>query len=159
MLPTSVASPTRGHGLRTTTLRALLAAALRALGRHRTTVSLVLTGDDAIRALNRDYREADRPTDVLSFPMADPGALADPGRPVFLGEVYVSVETAARQARAARRPLGREVAHLALHGLLHLLGHDHRTRSERRRMRAEEARLLRALGPRIAALSTARRAR
>lgn len=119
----------------------------------------MLTGDDAIRALNRDYREVDRPTDVLSFPMADEVALGDPARPVFLGEIYVSVETAGRQARAARRPLGREVAHLAVHGLLHLLGHDHRTRAERQRMRAEEARLLRALRPRIVALSTPRRGR
>ncbi len=129
------------------------------MGRPRSTVSLVLTGDDAMRALNRDYREADRATDVLSFPMADPDLLADPDQPVFLGEIYVSVETAARHARAARRPLAREVAHLVVHGLLHLLGRDHRTRSERRRMRAEEARLLRALRPRIATLSTARRAR
>ena len=129
------------------------------LGRPRATVSLVLTGDEEIRALNRDYREVDRPTDVLSFPLADAAGLADPTRGVFLGEIYISLDTARRQARAARRPFGREVAHLALHGLLHLLGHDHATPSERRTMAGIEARLLRALRPRIAALSTARRAR
>lgn len=116
-----------------------------------------MTGDEGIRSLNRDYREVDRPTDVLSFPLADSDALADPSRPVFLGEIYISIETARRQARAARRPYPREVAHLVLHGLLHLLGHDHATPAERRRMAAEEARLLRALGPRIASLGASGR--
>lgn len=85
----------------------------------------------------------DRPTDVLSFPLADPDALSDPDAPVYLGEIYVSLETASTQARAARRPLRREVAHLIVHGTLHLLGHDHGTQAERRRMAALEARLLR----------------
>jgi probable rRNA maturation factor len=96
-----------------------------------------------VRALNRDYREVDRPTDVLSFPLAAHDALSDPDAAVYLGEIYVSLETASAQARAARRPLHREVAHLIVHGTLHLLGHDHRTQAERRRMAALEARLLR----------------
>jgi probable rRNA maturation factor len=103
--------------------------------------------------LNRDYREVDRATDVLSFPLADPEALLDPRGRVFLGEIYVSLETARAQASAARRPFAREVAHLTVHGLLHLLGHDHATRAARRRMAALEARLLRSLSPRIAALA------
>lgn len=122
-------------------------------------MSLVLTGDEEIRALNRDYREVDRPTDVLSFPLAEAADLADRARGVFLGEIYISLDSARRQARAARRPFVREVAHLALHGLLHLLGHDHATPAERRAMAGTEARLLRDLRARIAALSTARRAR
>ena len=142
----------RSPGLRSTTLRALLVDALRELGRPAATVSLVLTGDEEIRALNRDYRDADAPTDVLSFPMAAPGALRGPSRPVFLGEIYISVDTARAQARAGRRPLAREVAHLAVHGLLHLLGHDHPTAAARRRMAALEARLLRRLARRIASL-------
>ncbi len=105
---------------------------------------MVLTDDAHVRALNRDYREVDRPTDVLSFPFADPTDLADPEAAVFLGEIYVSLETASTQARAARRTLAREVAHLVVHGMLHLLGHDHRAPAERRRMAALEARLLRA---------------
>ena len=116
----------------------------------------MLTGDGAIRELNRDYREADRPTDVLSFPFADPPDAVDPDRAVFLGEIYISVDTARAQARAARRPFAREVAHLAVHGLLHLLGHDHAGPAARRRMAAAEARLLRRLTPRIAALPTRR---
>lgn len=105
---------------------------------------MILTDDAYVRGLNRDYREVDKPTDVLSFPFVEPAALDDPDRAVFLGEIYISLETAAAQARAARRRFEREVAHLIVHGTLHLLGHDHRTRAERRRMAALEARLLRA---------------
>jgi probable rRNA maturation factor len=109
-----------------------------------------------IRRLNLDYRESDQATDVLSFPLANPESIADPSRPIFLGEIYISLETARAQARAARRAYPREVAHLVVHGLLHLLGHDHRTPAERRRMAALEARLLRALGGTVAAMASER---
>lgn len=144
---TSVVSTGTSPGLKSTTLRALLQAALTRLGFPRASVSLVLTDDERIRILNRDFLETDRPTDVLSFPLAGPGDLEDPTRDLFLGEIYISVETARAQARTARRPLAREVAHLAIHGLLHLLGHDHAKPGERRRMRAIESRLLRTMGP------------
>jgi probable rRNA maturation factor len=144
---TSVVSTGKNPGLRSTTLKGLLRAALERLGFPRASVSLVLTDDARIRILNRDFLETDRPTDVLSFPLAEPGNLEDPARDLFLGEIYISVETARAQARTARRPLSREVAHLAIHGLLHLLGHDHAKSGERRRMRAIESRLLRTLAP------------
>ena len=137
----------RNPGLRSTTLKALLLRALRALGFPRATVSLVLTDDARILALNRDFLEIDLPTDVLSFPLAEPGDLEDRDRDLFLGEIYVSLETAGVQAKRARRTLSREVAHLAIHGLLHLIGHDHARPGERRRMRAAESRLLRELKP------------
>ena len=113
----------------------------------------MLVNDEEIRALNRDYREVDRPTDVLSFSMAEPSALADPGAALFLGEIYISLDTARAQARAARRPFGREVAHLAIHGILHLLGEDHPTPKARRCMAAREAALLGALRAQVAALT------
>lgn len=113
----------------------------------------MLVDDESIRALNRDYREVDRPTDVLSFSMAEPSAIADPGAAVFLGEIYISLDRARTQARAARRSYGREVSHLAIHGLLHLLGEDHPTPAARRRMAAREAALLRALRAQVAALT------
>ncbi len=141
-----------------TTLKSLVRGALRMLEWPRASASIVLTDDASIRVLNRDYRESDRPTDVLSFPFVDPATLAArPGERVFLGEIYISLETARTQARAARRPYPREVAHLALHGLLHLLGHDHRTRRERRRMSALEAKLMRALRNEIGALGARER--
>jgi probable rRNA maturation factor len=126
------------------------------LGRPRATVSVVLTGDERIRELNRDFRETDGPTDVLSFPLADPEDLADPSRAVFLGEIYISLERARAQAAAARRPFALEVAHLAVHGVLHLVGYDHATASDRRRMAAQEAFLLRSLRSEIEALAPAR---
>ena len=141
----------RNPGLRSTTLRSLVRQALALLGRPRATVSIVLAGDAMLRALNRDYRDVDRPTDVLSFALADPSA-RDGDAPVFLGEVYISLDTARAQARAARRSLAREVAHLTLHGLLHLLGHDHDRPDRDRAMRAAERRLMVALRPAIAKL-------
>jgi probable rRNA maturation factor len=90
-----------------------------ALLRVRGEVSLVLAGDGLLRRLNRDYRGQDRPTDVLSFP----GGGGEAG----LGDVVISVETAERNARAGGRTLPQELDVLALHGFLHLLGHDHET--------------------------------
>jgi probable rRNA maturation factor len=142
----------RNPGLRSTTLRAIAKETLRRLGRPLSTVSIVLTDDETVRALNRDFREVDRPTDVLSFPLADPETLKDPSEPVFLGEIYISLDTARAQARAARRPFGREVAHLTIHGLLHLLGYDHATPPQRRRMNALQVKLMRVAGRAIAAL-------
>lgn len=147
-----MACTAKSPGLRSTTLKALAKDALTALGRPRASISIVLTDDETVRALNRDFREVDRPTDVLSFPLADAAQLRDPGAAIFLGEIYISLETARAQARAARRPFGREVAHLTVHGILHLLGHDHRAPAERRRMADLERDLLTRLGGRIAAL-------
>jgi probable rRNA maturation factor len=147
-----VARPAKAPGLRSTTLKALVRDALRLLGRPGDTLSLVIADDELLRALNRDYRDTDKPTDVLSFPLAEPEELHRPAaarRPLFLGEIYVSAETARRQARAARRSYGREVAHLTIHGILHLLGHDHGRAAERRCMEAEERRLTRGLAARI----------
>jgi probable rRNA maturation factor len=97
---------------------------------------LTLTDDDEIHALNRDWRKKDRPTDVLAFAMREGkgGALA----PGLLGDVVISVETAARQAR---RGLWDELLFLWSHGLCHLLGYDHRTDREERDMNARMAAL------------------
>jgi probable rRNA maturation factor len=97
-------------------LRRLLRAAARVL-RASGEVALVLAGDGLLHRLNRDYRHRDRPTDVLSFP----GAGAGEG----LGDVVISVPTAERNARRFGRSLAQELDVLALHGFLHVLGHDH----------------------------------
>lgn len=94
-----------------------------------------------MRSLNRKYRHKDRTTDVLSFSFRE-GAFSDI-QPDFLGDIIISVPTAARQAAAAGHGLGREINMLLIHGLLHLLGYDHETSDrEARRMRAREAALL-----------------
>jgi len=102
-------------------------------------VSFVLTDDKRIHQLNKIYRGKDRPTDVLAFAMHEGefGALAGH----VLGDVIVSVPTARKQALSRRAPVLEEVTMLLAHGLLHLLGWDHATAAEDRRMRAETARL------------------
>jgi probable rRNA maturation factor len=99
-------------------LRRVLTRAARAL-RVSGEVALVLAGDGTIRRYNRVYRGKDRPTDVLSFP----GAGGEAG----LGDILISVDTAARNARALGRSLAQELDVLALHGFLHVLGYDHET--------------------------------
>jgi probable rRNA maturation factor len=108
----------RRRPVRPRRLRQVLEGAARAL-RVGGEVSLVLTGDRAVRALNARYRGQDRPTDVLSFPGG--------GGRDELGDIVISVETAEKNARARGRTLGRELDVLALHGFLHVLGYDHET--------------------------------
>lgn len=93
-------------------------------------LSLVLTDDEQIQQLNRDYRDKDQPTDVLSFPLYENLLAADqppaPERgPLLLGDIVISVATAQRQAAQLGHSDQRELCFLFVHGLLHLLGHDH----------------------------------
>ena len=92
----------------------------------RGTLTLVVTSDRRIRALNRAWRGLDEATDVLSFPAGD-----GPGPARHLGDLVISRQTAARQARAEGHSLATELRVLALHGLLHLLGYDHERDSGR----------------------------
>lgn len=85
-------------------------------------VSVLLTGDAALRRLNREFRGKDKPTDVLSFPAFVPGDLPDTA-----GDIAISLDTAARYARCFGHSLQQEVKILLLHGLLHLAGYDHET--------------------------------
>jgi probable rRNA maturation factor len=111
------------------------------LGCPEAEVGCLLVTDARIRALNRHYRGEDHPTDVLAFPQGQGSGPA--GYPGLLGDVVISVETAARQAARAGHSLTREAALLLIHGILHLLGHDHATAAARRRMWALQRRLLR----------------
>jgi len=118
--------------------------ALASLGYERSELSLTLTDDPGIAALNEAWRGQRGPTDVLSFSLME-GDHAE-YRGGLLGDVVIGLPQAARQARAAHRGLDRELARLAIHGILHLLGHDHVREDEARRMRAEERRLVREVG-------------
>jgi probable rRNA maturation factor len=121
---------------------ARLRAALRELGRTRSSATLVFTDDDEIRTLNRDYRNHDRATDVLSFHLQKLDGEGDPaGNGVLLGDIVISVETARRRAHGRR--LGSELERLAVHGLCHLFGHDHHKPAEATMMFALEAKLRR----------------
>ncbi|MEM1418747.1 MAG: rRNA maturation RNase YbeY [Myxococcota bacterium] len=97
-------------------------------------LSILLCDDETMRELNRDYRGKDRSTDVLAFAIREGahGELAGD----LLGDVVISLDTARRQAAESDRPIVAEVTFLLAHGLLHLLGHDHPTEAELRRMNA-----------------------
>jgi probable rRNA maturation factor len=97
-------------------------------------LSIVITDDEQIREINRDYLDRDRPTNVVSFAMQEgEGSGLQPG---LLGDVVISAETAARDAAEAGLPFESELFFLLLHGILHLLGFDHERGSE------EEARIM-----------------
>jgi probable rRNA maturation factor len=127
--------------------------------RARGDLAIALVSDARIRALNRQYRHIDRPTDVLAFPAGDSVPSGLTGKPdgttQELGDIVISLETARRQARAAGHPLSAELKVLALHGLLHLLGYDHHQQADRARMRRMEARLRAAGGLRAGLIERA----
>jgi len=94
-------------------------------------VSVFLAGEETLTALNNRYRGVNRATDVLSFAAGN----TDPETGLFhLGEIVISLPRAARQASARAHPLQREISLLAVHGTLHLLGHDHAKAAGKKRM-------------------------
>jgi probable rRNA maturation factor len=131
-------------GAEATVRRAIAAAAetVRALPDAAGEVSVVLTDDAAIRALNRRWRRLDQPTNVLSFPA--PGSAN--GIASMLGDIAVAYETTAREASEEHKPLADHLAHLAVHGFLHLVGYDHDSDEAADEMERLEARILARLG-------------
>jgi probable rRNA maturation factor len=113
------------------TLRARVGRAMRAAGVAGRAMTLSLTDDRELRALNKKYANEDHATDVLSFEQEAP----------LLGDVIISVETAARQAKTAKHSLLAELFHLSVHGMVHLMGYDHATKAEERVMFGYEAKL------------------
>jgi probable rRNA maturation factor len=105
-------------------------------------VSVLLADDTAVQALNRDWRRIDKPTNVLSFP-SDAPKIA--GAPALLGDIAIAFETLEREARAEKKPFLHHLAHLAVHGYLHLVGYDHQTDSEAEAMEALERETLAAM--------------
>ncbi len=100
-------------------------------------VSLLMTGDEDIHTLNREFREVDKPTDVLSFPSDEPG---------FLGDIAISVPCALRQADEYGHSAEREVAFLTVHAMLHLFGYDHIEPQDEEIMRGRQRDILAAAG-------------
>ena len=118
-------------------VRARARSLLRALGRPDAALSLLLTTDGRIRTLNRRWRSVDHATDVLSFPAHDP-----PGSSPELGDLAISLDTARRRAGKGGRSVRDEVDRYLVHGILHLLGHDHERPAEARAMARLEDGLL-----------------
>lgn len=118
-------------------------AALQYEGVPAAEVDVLITDDETVRELNRRYAGEDEATDVLSFSLREGEEFPPPPDALpRLGEVILSLPTARRQAAEHGRTLRREVAHLLIHGTLHLLGYDHAEPEEEREMRSREETLL-----------------
>jgi len=128
----------------------LLERAVRAVFEHQATLespdaelSIVLTDDARLQELNRDYLGIDAPTDVLSFPASE----TDPQTGArYLGDILISIPRAQAQAEAGGHPLAAEVQLLVVHGVLHLLGHDHAQARQKAKMWKAQAEILKRLG-------------
>jgi probable rRNA maturation factor len=130
-------------------VREAVAAALQEAAEaapDRAEVSVLLADDDRLRTLNRTWRNQDKPTNVLSFPAMEPGEVAHGSRPVLLGDIAIALETVLREAGAEGKAPAAHLAHLVVHGTLHLLGHDHETDGEAALMEGTEALALARLG-------------
>ncbi|MDK2820895.1 MAG: putative rRNA maturation factor [Clostridia bacterium] len=136
-------------------LIAVLEEVLRIAGNYenveeRTEVSLTLVDDNFIRELNRVYRNIDKPTDVLSFALEETGPeeiiIQEDIGERLLGDIFISVPTAINQAKEYGHSPKRELAFLAVHGFLHLLGYDHETEAEAREMETIQEKVLSEVG-------------
>jgi rRNA maturation RNase YbeY len=127
----------------------LAQSVLSLVGERSADMSILLVGDRRMRSINRRFRHKDRSTDVLAFAFREAGGPHDFHRDAaHLGDVVISVPTAQRQAKAARRPLEEELVGLLIHGVLHLCGYDHeRSKAEALRMARKERHILHRLGP------------
>ncbi len=127
------------EGARPVVERAITAAAA-ALSTPPAELAIVLTDDSAIRSLNRTWRGVDAATNVLSFPTGRAG-----GEPPLIGDIVLAYETIAAEARAEHKPFAHHLAHLAVHGFLHLLGYDHVRNEDAETMERIERDVLRRL--------------
>lgn len=121
--------------------RRAIAKAANALSTPSSELAIVLTDDSAIRLLNRRWRGVDAPTNVLSFPARRAGS-----GPPFIGDIVLAYETSVGEARAERKPFAHHIAHLVVHGFLHLLGYDHVREKDAETMEGLERDILRRLG-------------
>jgi probable rRNA maturation factor len=121
------------------TVRDAIAAAADALSTADGEVSIVLTDDSAIRKLNRDWRGIDKPTNVLSFPASKTKAS---GRTTILGDIVIAYETLARECDDEDRVFLHHLAHLTVHGFLHLAGYDHETNRRAEEMEGLESKIM-----------------
>lgn len=121
-----------------------IAAAAALEGTAAGEVAVLLTDDERIRVMNRDFRGFDKPTNVLSFPAAAHGHTPD--APPMLGDIAIAFETVRREAAAEGKTMANHLSHLAVHGFLHLTGHDHEEDEEAARMEERERTILASLG-------------
>jgi probable rRNA maturation factor len=125
-----------------TVIASAVVAANQVAGPEAGAVTVVVDDDERIQALNKLWRGFDKPTNVLSFPSPD----AQPGPASYIGDIAISYETAAREAVAEDKSLADHVAHLAVHGFLHLLGYDHESDADAEEMEGLERVILARIG-------------
>lgn len=126
-------------------LKAKKPAALRRYGRFE--VNILLTGDAALKKLNRDYRGKNKPTNVLSFPQSSPALPATKKtKTAPLGDVALALQTIRRESKDQKKSLESHAIHLVAHGILHLLGYDHMRKKDAKAMEKMECDILKALG-------------
>ncbi|MBN1889311.1 MAG: rRNA maturation RNase YbeY [Thermoflexales bacterium] len=130
-----------------------LRVSLKGEGEPALELTIVITGDDQIQALNRQYRQVDAPTDVLAFAATEAAgaqgsdAFVDASvEAVYLGDIVISYPRAEAQAQAGGHPPGAELQLLIVHGVLHLLGYEHATPAQKRAMWAVQAEIMQAIG-------------
>ena len=121
------------------TIHAAIAEAAAALGKPAGEIAVLLTDDETIRALNRDWRGIDQATNVLSFPSAAPNPQAGPP---MLGDIVIAYQTLARESTDEGRAFLHHLSHLTVHGFLHLMGYDHQNDSEADAMERLESTIL-----------------
>jgi probable rRNA maturation factor len=121
-------------------VRRAVEEAAAAVSTSRAELAIVLTNDSAIRLLNRDWRGTDAATNVLSFPAQSAG-----GETPLLGDIVLAYETVAREAHDEGKPFAHHVAHLTVHGFLHLHGYDHQRSKDADEMEKLERKILRRL--------------
>jgi len=144
-MPVSVSAP-RGLARLAPALRALVLKVFEGEARRLGEVSIVLSDDELLRQINRDWRSIDRATDVISFAYDERTQDADRpvsrarrnGHPRVNGDLFISMDRVNEQAKRYRVTRGAELARLVVHGALHLCGHDHVRAAERKLMRARE---------------------
>lgn len=125
---------------------AIIEQALKTLGiEDDVEVSCVLVDDERIHEINREYRHIDRSTDVISFAMEDNNQFYVEGMPRTLGDIFISVDHAKKQAEEYGHSLRREMCFLFTHGILHLLGYDHMTDEQEKEMFGLQDQILGAL--------------
>ena len=148
------------RGAQSIVRKAVLAAA-KAASTAPAGLAIVLSNDSAIKALNRDWRGKNTATNVLSFPAVPVGSAQAAGKsgkktsqktsdksgpPIpYIGDIVIAYQTTAREAAAEGKPFGHHLAHLAVHGFLHLLGYDHENDRDAEKMESLERRILRRL--------------
>jgi probable rRNA maturation factor len=124
-----------------TVIRETITVAAKSTARAAAEIAILLTDDSAIRKINRQWRDQDKPTNVLSFPANEAGLEAG-----HLGDIVIAYETLAREAAAENKPFAHHLAHLTIHGYLHLLGYDHMSDTDAVQMEKLETALLEKLG-------------